>query len=281
MSLHCLFSPNPGFMTKTALSFFHCLIFFLAALTARAVELVEGPKAEAAETSAVITWKTDVACGTRAQFGVNAELLNRKVEGAVSVQHSATLEGLKAGTLYHFSVGSARTDLAKGSFTTKGGSATPPPAAAPQPSIMKRVLDAIVPGKKTPSPATETKKVPANPAVKQPPVNAPPTRQTWGSMDSLQDHFERHGPDFQSRSADEYAAQAWQFLQRARAEGLPMKLDETDGTVRVFDPKTRAFAAYNRFGKTKTYFRPDSPGYWQRQPGRLIKPSDFPLQQSR
>ena len=269
-------------MSKTALSYLHLIIlFFIVALNARAVELVEGPKVEVAETSAVITWKTDVACGTRAQFGVNAELLNRKVESAVSVQHSVSLEGLKAGTLYHFSVGSARTDLAKGSFTTKGGSATPPPAAAPQPSIMKRVLDAIVPGKKTPTPATETKKAPANPAVKQPPVNAPPTRQTWGSMDSLQDHFERHGPDFQSRSADEYAAQAWQFLQRARAEGLPMKLDETDGTVRVFDPKTRAFAAYNRFGKTKTYFRPDSQGYWQRQPGRLIKASEFPPQQNR
>ncbi len=48
-----------------------------------------------------------------------------------------------------------------------------------------------------------------------------------------------------------------------------MKQD-TDGTVCVFDPKSFAFVAYNRDGTTNTYFRPNNPIYWQRQPGRLI-----------
>ena len=82
--------------------------------------------------------------------------------------------------------------------------------------------------------------------------------------------FDRHGRDFAAKSSDDYAAQAWRFRERAVAGRLPMKLD-TDGTVRVFDPKTRAFASFNRDGTTKTYFRPDNPSYWQRQPGRPIQ----------
>ncbi|MBK8093886.1 MAG: hypothetical protein IPK32_18390 [Verrucomicrobiaceae bacterium] len=54
-----------------------------------------------------------------------------------------------------------------------------------------------------------------------------------------------------------------------------MKIDDTDGTLRVFDPKTRAFAAYTRSGKTKTYFRPNNPSYWQRQPGRAVTSADL------
>ena len=46
-------------------------------------------------------------------------------------------------------------------------------------------------------------------------------------------------------------------------------MDDSDGTIRVWDPKTRAFAAYNRDGTTRTYFKPGSPDYFERQPGRL------------
>lgn len=106
-------------------------------------------------------------------------------------------------------------------------------------------------------------------------MQAPPTRQTWGHLDSLQDHFNRHGSDFSSKSPDDYAAQAWIFLQRARAENLPMKLDDTDRTLRVFDPATRVFGVYNSAGQTKTFFKPDNPTYWQRQPGRMVKSADL------
>ena len=59
------------------------------------------------------------------------------------------------------------------------------------------------------------------------------------------------------------------FLQRARVEGLPAKVDSS-GVLRVFDPRSGAFAAYNRNGTTKTFFKPGSPGYFDRQPGRPV-----------
>jgi len=44
------------------------------------------------------------------------------------------------------------------------------------------------------------------------------------------------------------------------------KVDST-GTIRVYDPVTGRFGSYNPDGTTKTYFKPDSPTYWDRQPG--------------
>jgi pyocin large subunit-like protein len=94
-------------------------------------------------------------------------------------------------------------------------------------------------------------------------------RETWGHVDSLPDHFARHGRDFHARDAEDYAAQAAAFLQRARTEGLPAKRD-TDGSLRIYDPATGAFGAYNRNGTTRTYFKPGSPDYFERQPGTSI-----------
>ena len=241
--------------------FISTLVIVFATIT-HAVELIGQPQVQPSGTGAVVTWKTDVDCGTRLRYGLNAAQLTQKAEGPVSSAHSVTLNALAPGTTYHYSVGSSRTQLHTGTFTTTGG--TTPATATPQPSIMRRMLDAITPGKK--KPAEE------RPAVAS---QAPPTQSTWGNVASLRDHFERHGLDFSSKSPDDYAAQAWQFLQRARAENLPMKIDDTDGTLRVYDPKTRAFAAYTSAGRTKTYFRPDSSTYWQRQPGRLVKASDL------
>ena len=93
------------------------------------------------------------------------------------------------------------------------------------------------------------------------------TRDTWGNPGSLPDHFARHGADFHAKDADEYARLAWEFGQRGKQGGLLVKVDE-DGTQRVFDPKSGAFAAYNRDGTTKTFFKPNSRDYFARQPGR-------------
>jgi hypothetical protein len=241
-------------------AFVHCLVWVIACLSGtplRAVELVGQPQSTTTASTATIQWRTDVACGTRLQYGLNPAELDRKAEGAVTSDHTIQLEMLTPATTYYFSAGSARTRLATGSFTTVGGAT----AAAPQPSLLRRVLNVITP---------DQKKAPA--AV---PAQAPPTRQTWGHLDSLQDHFDRHGRDFSSKSPDDYAAKAWLFLQRARAENLPMKLDDTDGTLRVFDPTTRVFGAYSNAGMTKTFFKPDNPTYWQRQPGRVVKTADL------
>jgi pyocin large subunit-like protein len=245
------------------------LTLFLLALSgiaASAVELLAPPVVVVTETSATLTWRTDVACGTRVNFGLNAAQLTQKAEGPVTATHSVVLPDLTKGTTYHYTVGSARQKLAEGTFTV-GAAQTAPVASAPvaAKSILERMKDALVP-----APAV---KKPAAPA----PARAPPTRDTWGSISSLQDHYDRHGPDFQSTSPDDYAAQAWQFLQRAKAGTLSMKWDDADRTLRVFDPKTRAFAAYNRDGTTKTYFRPNSTSYWDRQPGRPISPAQLPF----
>lgn len=100
-------------------------------------------------------------------------------------------------------------------------------------------------------------------------LTPPPARKTWGNMATLQDHFDRHGRDFNAKDPEDYAAQAWHFLQRAKTEGLPAKRDDS-GVLRVYDPKTRAFAAYNRNETTKTYFKPRRRDYFDDQPGAKV-----------
>jgi RHS repeat-associated protein len=97
-------------------------------------------------------------------------------------------------------------------------------------------------------------------------VKEPETPNTWGNPDSLADHFERHGKDFGAKTPEDYAAQASKLLQRAQKEGLPTKIDPK-GTIRVYDPATNTFGAFNPDGTTKTFFKPTSPGYWDSQPG--------------
>lgn len=219
-----------------------------------AVTLTDGPQVEISGTAATITWSTDVASGTKISFGTAADSLTQKAEGSLASKHTITLPGLQPATTYYYVVGSARAKLGTGSFTTTG---TPAPGS-----------------KAVPSPATAKK---APPTTRAPPaaLTAPPTRATWASLDSLPDHFARHGGDFKARSSDDYAAQAWMFLQRARQEGLPMKWDDTGDTLRVWDPSKHIFAAYNRSGKTRTFFKPSNPEYWSRQPGRPVRPGDL------
>jgi len=96
-----------------------------------------------------------------------------------------------------------------------------------------------------------------------------PAAQSWGRSESLADHYARHGRDFNARDADDYAAQAAAFLQRARIAGFPAKRD-AQGTLRIFDWATGAFGAYNADGTTRTYFKPGNREYFDRQPGVRI-----------
>lgn len=249
------------------------MLFWSVCLTPSvpAVELLGEPlvKVAVTGTEATLLWQTDVACGARVSYGLDAEKPDLRAEGAVTSKHEVTLRDLQKGATYHFTLGSARQRLHAGSFQTGGGAAaTSPPQAAPaSPSWLEKMRAVFAPAEKAG----------ARPAASQAQPRAPPARETWGRMETLRDHFERHGPDFQSASMEDYAAQAWRFLQRARAGEVPMKWDDSDGTLRVFDPQTRAFAAYNRDGTTKTFFRPGNASYWQRQPGRLIQPSGLPF----
>lgn len=88
----------------------------------------------------------------------------------------------------------------------------------------------------------------------------------WGNPKTLERHFRDHGADFGASSADDYARQASDFFRRSQIERLPTKIDK-DGVIRVWDPKTNSFGSFNPDGTTKTFFKPTSPTYFERQPG--------------
>lgn len=253
--------------------------------TAAAVEMTEAVSASRKDGGVILAWKTDAICGTRAAYGTHPELLNKKAEGALGLYHEVSLADLLHDKVYFVRVGTARHWLAEGRLTisndgtpswsvgfddTKAepakAEAEPKPTPRPLPKIVKE-------GEADTPPPTKVKQETKQPV--QP--RAPPTQETWGYMPSLQDHYERHGKDFRCTSADDYAAKAWLFLQYAKQKSLPMKWDDSDGTLRIWEPTSRAFAAFNRDGTTKTFFRPNSPTYWSRQPGRLIKPTELPF----
>lgn len=233
------------------------LLLLCTATDAWAINLLSPPEVvPAAAGETVVRWKIDSPAGGKVRYGLAADKLDQSAADGVGTEHAVTLRGLQPGTRYFFSIGTARNSLTTGSFIAGKAGVAPPE----KPSVLSRIGNAIFkPSEASPTPAPK-------PIVR----DAPSTRLIWGNISSLQDHFDRHGGDFGAKSPDDYAAQAWRFRERAASERLQMKLD-TDGTVRVFDPKTRAFAAYNRDGTAKTYFRPDNPSYWQRQPGKPIQ----------
>jgi hypothetical protein len=99
----------------------------------------------------------------------------------------------------------------------------------------------------------------ASAAVREAPETAPirlSTAESWRDPATLVEHFARHGPDFGSVSEDDYARQACAFLQRSQALGLPTKID-SKGIIRIYDPNTNTFGAFNSDGTTRTFFRPD------------------------
>ena len=72
-----------------------------------------------------------------------------------------------------------------------------------------------------------------------------------------------------------YAQQASRFLQRGVKGGAQVKVDRR-GVIRVYDPKTNTFGAYNPNGTTRTFYEPDprihgyptNQAYFDAQPGR-------------
>ena len=212
------------------------LLAALAVHSAPAVELTAPPTVELTTSNAIVHWSTDVATGTRAEISPATARVSVPDKTPASA-HSVKVTGLLPGTTYTVTVGSARVWLATNTFTTTGTGAT---------------------AEKTATAKLEKK------------TEAPPTRKIWGNPASLPDHFARHGGDFHAKDADDYARLSWEFLQRAHVEHLPAKVD-ADGVLRVFDPRSGTFASYNRDGTTKTFFKPGSRDYFERQPGEPVK----------
>ena len=202
-----------------------------------AVELTAGPATEPVGNSAIaVRWTTDVAAGGRVTFGGDRGRLDRSASGPVVREHRIVLSNLVAGARYRYTVGSARRVLATNAFVVRA-----------EPVVVPREVS------------------PPQPE----PSAAPPTKRTWGHLASLPDHFNRHGRDFGAVDADDYARMAWEFRERGRREGLPVKRD-ADGVIRVFERKSGTFGAYNRDGTTRTFFKPGSRDYFERQPGQAV-----------
>jgi len=98
-----------------------------------------------------------------------------------------------------------------------------------------------------------------------------PAQESFGNIARLEGHFRKHGGDFGAKSADDYARQASGFFQRSQRDQLPTKVD-AGGIVRAYDPKSNTFGAFNPDGTTRTFFKPSSPGYFDRQPGSAPVP---------
>jgi len=97
-----------------------------------------------------------------------------------------------------------------------------------------------------------------------------PATETWVDPDSLDQHYIDHADEFGAASPEAYAEQANEFYEEAQQRGYKVKVD-ADGTVRIYDPKTNTFGSYTTDGKTITFFKPDNPSYFDRQPGVLKK----------
>jgi hypothetical protein len=93
---------------------------------------------------------------------------------------------------------------------------------------------------------------------------------SWANPATLITHFDDHGSDFAATSPQHYATMASRFFSTSQQLRLPTKLSP-DGTIRVFDRQSNTFGSYDIYGATKTFFKPKSPTYWDRQPGILIQ----------
>ncbi len=88
----------------------------------------------------------------------------------------------------------------------------------------------------------------------------------WGNSDTLIDHYNRHGADFNAKSYQDYAKKANSFYNNRSK--YQVKIDN-DGIIRVYDPQTNSFGSYNADGTTKTFFKPSGrQSYFDRQPGK-------------
>lgn len=89
---------------------------------------------------------------------------------------------------------------------------------------------------------------------------------TWGDQTTIEDHYYRHGGDFNSRSADEYVKSANKFFKDRNK--YQVKVDNK-GVTRVYDPETNTFGAYNPDGTIRTYFKPvEKEAYFRSQHGK-------------
>jgi hypothetical protein len=96
------------------------------------------------------------------------------------------------------------------------------------------------------------------------------SNEAWADSRTLRGHFGDHGRQFGAASEDEYARLASNFFIEGQQRGLPTRVDGR-GTIRMYDRASNTFGSYTAGGRTRTFFKPTSPTYWDRQPGTPFK----------
>jgi hypothetical protein len=98
--------------------------------------------------------------------------------------------------------------------------------------------------------------------------------QGWGAevgfadRRRLDEHYEKHGPEFGRITKQEYLHQA-QLLRDATPGGPILESVRGDGVVTRYDRETGAFIAFNPNGVIRTFFKPnDGERYFRRQAER-------------
>jgi hypothetical protein len=72
------------------------------------------------QTSAVITWSTNISAQSVVEYGLTSQYTSATPSSGLALSHSVELTGLEPGTLYHFAVSSSGTTSGDETFTTLG-----------------------------------------------------------------------------------------------------------------------------------------------------------------
>ncbi len=76
-----------------------------------------------------------------------------------------------------------------------------------------------------------------------------------GNPGKFQEHLDRHGKHFNVKSGKDLNRQALKFRSEGIKQKLPM-VEDKNGVLRIYDPKTNRFGAYNPDKTWKTYMKP-------------------------
>lgn len=234
------------------------------------VQLIGSPQLTITGTKAVLLWTTDRETGTSVVYGPAIERPTRRFKGKVGKEHRAELDGLDPSTRYRLILGTAREPLQTNEFVTPSRETTGSLVAGltviiPPPRLVSPT-NSVEPPPNSLRGQAPSKESDSSQIVSRPP---PPLKETWGQPETVADHFRRHGADFQARDPEDYAAQAWRFRKTAATAGFRAKKD-AKGVLRIYDPVSGTFGAYNPNGTTRTFFKPGTDAYFERQPGKPV-----------
>ena len=87
-------------------------------------------------------------------------------------------------------------------------------------------------------------------------------KSTWGRKETLEEHYESKGKQFNVKNQNDYVKKANQFYKNRNQYD---NFVGTDGNTRVYDVNTNTLGSYNPDGTTRTFMKPRSKHYWNNQ----------------